>query len=232
MKLVLFDLDDTLFDFSRTWDIVLKRMFAEHTVTRVYETEAFFEAFQRKSDELYALYEQRICTIEEYRCRRLIETLKDYGCEMSTSQAMAFNLEFVRQYLDSLEPDKKVQDLLHKLEESYLLGIITNGPHDMQEAKLEKLGLKRFFQADRVWISNAVGVAKPDPRIYQMALDHFGVSPEDALFVGDSWPADVAGPIRIGMQAVWLNKYGKEPGRNAVPRAIIKELHELIDLLS
>ncbi|MEW9698285.1 HAD family hydrolase [Paenibacillus sp. SI8] len=231
MKLILFDLDDTLFDFSSTFNVVLKKMFAEHPVTQQYENEAFFASFQKNSDELYYLYEQRICSIEEYRNRRLIATLAEHRYVMADEEAKAFNLEFVRRYVASLKPDPAVHDLLLRLRERYLLGIVTNGPHDMQEGKIERIGLKEVFPSEQVWISNVVGFAKPDPRIYQMALDYFGVSAEDTLFVGDSWEADVVGPIRAGMQAIWLNKYGKEPKAEVVPLAVITELHELIHLV-
>ncbi|MFD0692499.1 HAD family hydrolase [Paenibacillus sp. GCM10027628] len=230
-KLILFDLDDTLFDFSTTWNVVLKRMFAEHPVTGRYENEAFFTAFQKKSDELYYLYEQRICSVEAYRNRRLIETLADHRHIMTEEEAKAFNLDFVRQYVESLQPDPAVIELLHRLKGRYQIGIITNGPHDMQGGKIERLGLKELFPSEQVWISNVVGMAKPDPRIYQLALDHFKVKAEETIFVGDSWEADVAGPIRVGMQAVWLNKYGKTPKADIQPLAIVTKLHELIDIL-
>jgi 5'-nucleotidase len=231
MKLVLFDLDDTLFDFTSTFNVVLKKMFAEHPVTKQYDIEAFFTAFQKNSDELYYLYEQRICSVEEYRNRRLIVTLAEHDCTMTDEEAKAFNLDFVHQYIASLRPDPAVQEMLRRLQKRYLLGIVTNGPHDMQEGKIDRLGLKELFPSKHVWISNVVGMAKPDPRIYQLALDYFNVKAEETLFVGDSWEADVAGPIRIGMQAVWLNKYGKAPKVDVQPKAIVTELRELIDLL-
>jgi putative hydrolase of the HAD superfamily len=128
-----------------------------------------------------------------------------------------------------------VLELLLKLKDRYQLGIITNGPHDMQEGKIVRLGLKELFPPEQVWISNVVGMAKPDPRIYQLALDYFNVLPEDTLFVGDSWEADVAGPLQIGMKAVWLNKYGKTPpasDSDKKPLAIVSQLHELIPYLN
>lgn len=109
--------------------------------------------------------------------------------------------------------------------------MITNGPHDMQEGKIERLGLKEWFPTEHVWISNVVGMAKPDPRIYQLALDYFGVKAEDTLFVGDSWESDVVGPIRVGMQAIWLNKYGKEIKQDVNPLAVVTELHAIMNYL-
>ncbi|MFC5451986.1 HAD family hydrolase [Paenibacillus aestuarii] len=231
MKLILFDLDDTLFDFATTFDVVLKKLFAAHPVISRYDADAFFETFQHYSNELYYLYEQRISTVEVYRNRRLIEALAAFQYTMTEEEASDFNQNYIREYVRSLQPDPAVQMLLNRLKERYQLGIITNGPHDMQEGKLERLGLMELFPSEQVWISNVVGLAKPDPQIYQLALDHFQVQAEETMFVGDSWEADVAGPIRVGMQAVWVNKYGKAPQTDVKPHAIISNIHELIDLL-
>jgi len=66
------------------------------------------------------------------------------------------------------------------------------------------LALDRYF--DFVLPSGAVGVAKPDPAFYRMALEAGGVEPEEGLMVGDSYRADVRGAWSAGMDAVWLDR--------------------------
>lgn len=77
---------------------------------------------------------------------------------------------------------------------------------------LASLGLDRYL--DFILPSGAVGVAKPNPAFYRMALDHAGVSPGEALMVGDSYRADVRGAWSAGMDAVWLNR---REGMNITP---------------
>jgi 5'-nucleotidase len=231
LKLILFDLDDTLFDFQTTWDAVLKEMLAEHALTCDEDTKACFARFKKIGEETYVLYEQRTYTLEQYRNLRIIQTVESFGKQMADEEATAFNLDFIQRYLESLQPRPEVLDVLQRLNERYVMGIVTNGPHDMQEGKIQRLGLREFFPPERVWISYEVGFAKPDPRIYQLAMDHFQVSPEEAVFVGDSWESDVVGPLQAGLQAVWLKRPGREPKSNHLPIAVITDLNELIDLL-
>jgi putative hydrolase of the HAD superfamily len=99
---------------------------------------------------------------------------------------------------------------------------------------LAELGLDR--QLDFVLPSGAVGVAKPNPAFFRMALDHAGVEPHDALMVGDSYRADVLGAWSAGMDAAWLDRHtgatitpSDEPAPTDVRR--ITSLDEVPDLV-
>ncbi len=82
------------------------------------------------------------------------------------------------------------------------LGLVTNGWSDPQRRCLAGLGLQDAF--DMVIVSREVGLSKPDPQIYRLALEQLGLSAADTLFVGDSPLNDAAGPQRVGMRAAWL----------------------------
>ena len=79
----------------------------------------------------------------------------------------------------------------------YKLGLITNGDTDAQRGRLQATGLAPFF--DAVLISDEAGCAKPDPRIFAIALDALGVSAPEALFVGDSIEHDYEGAQNAGI---------------------------------
>ena len=81
------------------------------------------------------------------------------------------------------------------------LGVITNGPTEPQEQKLQSLGLASFF--DVVLISEAEGLRKPDRMIFARALERCGVEPAEAMFVGDHPEVDVAGARAAGLVPVW-----------------------------
>ncbi|HET7463014.1 MAG TPA: HAD-IA family hydrolase [Longimicrobium sp.] len=82
----------------------------------------------------------------------------------------------------------------------YRLGVISNADGTV-EGLLETLGLRRHFEF--VIDSGAVGVEKPDPRIFRMALERMGVEPHEAAYVGDLYEIDVVGARAAGMRA-WL----------------------------
>ena len=61
---------------------------------------------------------------------------------------------------------------------------------------------------DAVIISEEAGVTKPDPRIFNLALDALGRSPEDAVMIGDAWDTDIAGAQAAGIRPIWFNRFG------------------------
>jgi HAD superfamily hydrolase (TIGR01549 family) len=113
--------------------------------------------------------------------------------------------------------------LLAELRPHARVAIVTNNLLEEQQNKLEYCGLARFV--DALVASEAVGVSKPDPAIFQIALDRVGASRQHAIMVGDSWQADIAGAHAAGMRAVWFN-----PQRlpRPLPAYEAEEIHGLI----
>jgi putative hydrolase of the HAD superfamily len=102
--------------------------------------------------------------------------------------------------------------------------VITNGESGLQRDKLARSGLDRYFEL--VFISSEVGVAKPNELIFRAALDKLGVSPQEAVMVGDNIDRDVAGTHAMGLHPVWLDRdnAGKRP---EVPHLRIETLADL-----
>jgi putative hydrolase of the HAD superfamily len=103
-------------------------------------------------------------------------------------------------------PYADVLPVLDGLTGRYQLGAVTNGPCDLQHQKLERSGLDRYFPVQV--ISREVGVRKPDPRIFEIALDRLGVAAAESVFIGDSPKHDIAGAHAAGMKAIWLRRDG------------------------
>lgn len=104
------------------------------------------------------------------------------------------------------------------------LGLITNGSVRMQSRKLECLGLGPLF--DTVLISDAEGIAKPDRRIFHLALERLNVAAGEAIYVGDHPDVDVAGARAAGMKAIWRRT--PTVSRTVEADAIIDELGDLL----
>lgn len=92
--------------------------------------------------------------------------------------------------------------LVRSLEGTRRLGLLTNGPADIQRLKIEGTGLADCF--DAIVISGEVGMGKPDPAVFAYVLDQLGASAEASVMVGDSWERDVLGARGAGMAAVWV----------------------------
>lgn len=70
-------------------------------------------------------------------------------------------------------------------------------------------------------VSEAVGVAKPDPAIFQTALQRLHCAASEVVMVGDSWPADILGATNLGVRAIWLNRHGQP----CPDSTLAKEIH-------
>ena len=96
------------------------------------------------------------------------------------------------------------------------VAIVSNSEGQL-ESLFERLGLTDAF--DLVVDSGVLGVAKPDPRIFEHTLAHFGVAPQRALHLGDSIATDVEGAEAAGIRVALIDPYGHSAGRRLdVPR--------------
>ena len=100
-------------------------------------------------------------------------------------------------------------DLVRCLHKSGVsIGVLTNGPPDIQRLKLQQLGMSEYFAA-RV-ISGVSGVGKPDRAIFDEVLTEMGATADATVMVGDSWESDIVGATEVGMRAVWVSQ-GRPP---------------------
>ena len=110
----------------------------------------------------------------------------------------------------------------------YPMGLLTNGPSDIQRLKLDQAGLSDAFGA--VVISGEVGVGKPSAEVFLAVLDALGARPDNSVMVGDSWERDVVGALDVGMRAVWIAD--GRPAPRPDPRVtVVDSVRELDDLL-
>jgi HAD superfamily hydrolase (TIGR01549 family) len=113
------------------------------------------------------------------------------------------------------------------------IGIVSDWGSNLREI-VRELGLDRLL--DFVMPSGAVGIAKPDPGFYRLALETADVEPGEGLMVGDSYRADVRGAWGAGMDAVWLDRHegmSITPADEPVPRDVrrIRSLDELPEII-
>jgi putative hydrolase of the HAD superfamily len=115
--------------------------------------------------------------------------------------------------------------VLAGLKGSYRLAVVTNGAACLQREKLAAGGLTKYF--DVIVVSADLGAAKPDPAVFQNALDELDVENQRAVMVGDSLRKDVDGARAAGLGAVWVNRTGE-----AAPpdRSDLVEVQTLRDL--
>ena len=147
----------------------------------------------------------------------------------TTEQAAAL----ARQY------SERRHDLIHLHEESiatietlrergHRLAMITNGGAESQRAKIVRFDLAKHF--DYILVEGEFGHGKPDERVYRHVLMELGVEARDTMMVGDDLERDVAGPQKVGMRGVWVDRAGAglPPGCTITPDRIIGSLSDLL----
>jgi len=124
---------------------------------------------------------------------------------------------------------REVEAVLTTLRSRYKMGLITNGAPDLQRAKLATAKLASYF--DVVIVSGEVGVGKPDPHIFSLALQGVGAGYEDAVMVGDSVSRDIVGAHNAGIKGVLVTRARPAQDNGSVADAEIQDLSHLATVL-
>lgn len=131
---------------------------------------------------------------------------------------------------ERLYPD--AEEVLINLHEKYKIGVIANQMYGTEE-RLEAFGIRRFI--DVVVASAEEGVEKPDRRIFEIAFERAGCSPEEAVMIGDRIDNDIVPAKKLGMKTVWMKqgfgRFWKISGDEEKPDYEATCLTDLLDLM-
>lgn len=197
-KLILLDIDDTIFDFQAGNRNAVGELTAELGLA----SPTIFDEYQIHNHACWAALERGEMTQEILHVERFRRFLSAKGrSDDPKTVADRFAELLGRQAI----PMPGAEEMLAAVSAQLPVVILTNGITVIQRARLARSPLSRYF--GHVVISQEVGAAKPDPRIFEIALD--GVSPSDALMIGDSAASDILGANRAGVDSCWFNPKGK-----------------------
>lgn len=133
---------------------------------------------------------------------------------------------------DKIVPFPHAIETLQKVKANGIpTALITNGEKKYQQYKIDRFDLAQYF--DIILIEGALGYGKPDPRVFQRALDHVGAKPQNTTMIGDSLYADIAGAQKLGIATVWNDweKKGLPQDAPAKPDRTINAISELLSQL-
>ncbi len=207
MPAVFFDLDDTLLDHQHSRRQALVTLQSRYpALARV-----GLEELQLRHEQLlqtdYSQVLKRTLTPLEATAERIRRLCSGYALELAPAEALDASAAYEDAYGRHRQLIPGSLALLEALAGRAHRGIITNGLSELQRSKIKACGLEPHVEA--VVISEEVGVAKPEPGIFQTALRQAGLEPAEAVMVGDSWEVDILGARNAGLGAVWLNRYGQ-----------------------
>jgi len=189
-KVVVFDLDDTLYkeiDYLRSAYFHIAALISNADMPQA-------EVYQLMTDAYLQGRMPFETVIEKYH-------LKLYDVQ--------WMLSVYRNHRPDISLDPQVETALAKLKaQGVILGIITDGRFTQQMHKIEALGLKRFVNIDDVIINEPEECRKPDPRCFQCFMDRYGQD-SDYWYVGDNPAKDFEGPNSLGWHTVCLRNDGR-----------------------
>ncbi len=189
IRSILFDLDRTLLDRDRSFLAFAAAQYERfRTELEGVPPDLYIETFIRLDsrgllwkDEVYQLLTEEL-GIRSITWERLFQ-------------------DFTDRVADHYVSFPKVLETLAGLSESHTLGLITNGRTFFQQRTIRTLGIGQYFAT--ILISEKEGLRKPDPAIFHRAISRLGVSPGEAVYVGDHPQNDMQAARNAGMLAVW-----------------------------
>jgi len=230
LKAVLFDVDDTLFDRNGAQLMVLDVIACEFRdlfagIDRQELVDAFLESDRVTTLEFYG----DGSIVDGVRVRRARMFLDLLGLDEAHAGAIAEL--YVEVYPRMNAPVDGAVTVVEALASKFQLGIVSNGLPDVQYQKLETLGIRHFFGC--IVLSEEFGIRKPDPAIFWHAAGLLGREPQECLYVGDSYIADVVGGKKAGLRVCWFNPGGLHPPQVGVECDFeVRALAQVLEILS
>jgi len=213
VRVVLFDLDDTLFAhraavaegiqcYAASLGAPYGALDADEVVSLWHDLE----------EEHYHSYLAGRLDFEGQRQARARDFAARHGVELGPEEASAWFADYFEHYVAAWALHDDAAPALDALESripGVRFGLITNGDLAFQRRKVEAVGLDA--RIEHLIASGHVGVVKPDARIFEYACTEFGVLPAEAVYVGDRLRTDAIGAARAGLTGVWLDRRHAAP---------------------
>ncbi|MCE9558279.1 MAG: HAD family hydrolase [Armatimonadetes bacterium] len=208
VKAIYFDLDDTLCGYWDASKAAMRTAFAHHPATGVDVEEmvkAWAKAFRGFSSEVksshwYPIYLRNGGTSRLEQMRRMLDELGQPNLDLAKRLSDAYGM--MRDENLALFPD--AIPVLEKLYDKFPLGLITNGPADIQRQEIASLKIGHWFQ--HFYIEGEVGFGKPDMEIFRRAESAVGCKPHEVLMIGNSYGHDIRPAIEAGWRTIWIRR--------------------------
>lgn len=218
---ILFDADETLFSFNSY--LGLKAMLVRYGIEF---SEQDYEEFQAVNKPLWVAYQNKEISAQDLQRIRFEKLAKQTG-----EEPLALNQQLMAEMAIVSQPLAQVRETLEGLKGKVKLGIITNGFTALQQKRLNNTETATYF--DVVVVSEDVGVAKPDKRIFEYAFAQMGeFELSQVLMVGDTLSSDIQGGINAGIDTCWYNPHYAENSTGIKPTYEIHTMKTLLEIAS
>jgi YjjG family noncanonical pyrimidine nucleotidase len=220
---LLLDLDHTLLDSDASESLAFERALASAGIS---DPGRYLPAYGQINRALWARVERGEITADQVRTVRFEQLVVTAGIDASPEALADAFASGLGAYGELYPGAREVLDALDA-EPGVSLALVTNGLSDVQRARIDRLGLGRYF--DVIAISSELGTAKPAPAIFEIALAGLGApAKRSALMVGDSLSSDIQGGRNAGIATCWYNPQRRPGGGDGLADHEIATLDTLL----
>lgn len=219
---IFFDLDRTLWDFDKNSKQALQEIYVEFDLKSrgIDDPEVFVEVYQAINEALWDRYRKGLLNKRRLRSKRFYDTLLHFGIDDEyLGERLGQAYIEISPYKTAVSPN--CMEILDYLAGKYRLHILTNGFEEVQHIKLERSGLKPYFE--EVITSEKAGARKPDPLVFGFAFAQTNGSIGDSIMIGDDLHTDIGGARNVMMDHVYYNPKQLEHDEDL--------FHEITDLI-
>lgn len=225
-KYLLFDLDNTLLDFTKSSEVSFKKMIGQYSNEDV---DYLFSEYYKINKACWEAVERNEIPLSEVKIVRFERFNTKFDIEVSPKEINAHYFALLRETIFFVDHAKEV---LNELKNKGVgMSIVTNGLKEVQERRLELSGILPFF--DAVIISDAIGVKKPEEAFFTYTLKQIPMFDKDEyLVIGDTPGSDILGAYNFDMPSCWFNPNNKPwTASDFQPDHTIISLFDLLDLV-
>lgn len=225
-KYLLFDLDNTLLDFTRSSESSFKKMIGHYSDL---DKETLFKEYYIINKACWSAAERGELALSEIKTLRFQRFNALFEIDADPNEMNTHYFDYLR---ESVFYVNDALDVLKQIRAKQIgMSIITNGLKEVQDRRIELSGIKDYF--DAIIISDAIGVKKPDTAFFDYTLKQIpSFNKEDLLVIGDTAGSDILGAYNANIPSCWFNPNQKEWSSNKFkPTHSISQLPELLELI-
>ncbi|WP_395059244.1 YjjG family noncanonical pyrimidine nucleotidase [Flavobacterium sp.] len=201
IKHIFFDLDHTLWDFDKNSELAFERILNNYFPNiKIHD---FIEIYAPINQSCWKLYQKDKITHQELRYKRLKDTFDILEEEITDKQIDVISDEYIEFLPHFNHLFDNAIEVLNFLYEKYQLHIITNGFAQVQYKKLNNSNISHYFKT--ITNSELAGAKKPNPIIFEHALNVANAQKNESIMIGDCLDADVNGALDFGIEAIFFN---------------------------
>ncbi len=205
IKHIFFDLDHTLWDFEINSSNTFKHILSKNKVELDFER--FMGVYSPINHRYWKLYREDKVSKVDLRYGRLKETFDSLNYNASDKLIDLLAEEYIHFLPDHNKLFDGAIEILEYLKPKYNMHIITNGFEEVQHKKMESSNILTYF--DKVITSEEVGVKKPNPKIFNYALEKSKANSHESIMIGDNFEADILGAKNVGMHTIFCEFNGE-----------------------